>query len=262
MIRRSHATTLTLATIGMVVFVFGLAVSHESQAGRGCRRSCCRLARLSRCKPPTNCIPPSAVVPTANRWHSLFDGKSLAGWEIAEENEFYQHGTITVKEGAIEMLTGRPSSGIRRTAEADLLRENYELRFDARRMDGFDFFVGLTFPVSEDYCTLIVGGWGGTTVGLSNVDNLAAADNDTTVTREFETGRWYRIRLRVSQHKVSAWIDDEQIIDLPRKDRKFDIWWEQEPMRPLGIANWFTASQLREIKLRPLEPREIAAEAP
>ncbi len=244
--------------------LFAMLPTTEAEAGRFFRRGQCRPACRSICPPTAVHAPPAVATPAPKRdpWRSLYDGESLAGWEIAEEDEFYQHGKIAVKEGVIEIQMGSPSSGIRLADEEGLLRENYELAFDARRIDGVDFFAGVTFPIAEDYCTLIIGGWSGTIVGLSNVDNLAAADNDTTLTRDFETDRWYRIRLRVSQHKVSAWIDAEQIVDLPRKDRKFAIWWEQEPMRPLGIANWYTASQLRDIKVRPLEPEEIAADAP
>lgn len=243
---------------------FAMLAADEAEARRFLRRGQCRPACRSFCPPPAAQAPPAVATPAPqpDPWRSLFDGKSLSGWEIAEEDEFYQHGKIHVNKGVIEMQMGSPSTGIRLADEETLLRENYELVLDARRIDGVDFFAGVTFPIADEYCTLIIGGWSGTIVGLSNVDNLAAADNDTTLTRDFETDRWYRIRLRVSEHRVSAWIDAEQIIDLPRQDRKFAVWWEQEPMRPLGIANWFTASQLRDIKVRPLDPKEIAADAP
>ena len=37
---------------------------------------------------------------------------------------------------------------------------DYELRLEAKRVEGGDFFCGLTFPVGKEYCTLILGGWG------------------------------------------------------------------------------------------------------
>ncbi len=57
------------------------------------------------------------------------------------------------------------------------------------------------------------------------------------------------MRIRVTDEDIQAWVDDEQIISVKRKDRKFSIWWEQEPVRPFGIATWYTKSALRNIIL-------------
>jgi hypothetical protein len=40
---------------------------------------------------------------------------------------------------------------------------------------------------------------------------------------------------------------------LDASDRKFSIWWEQEPARPLGIATWNTSAALRNIRLTVLD---------
>ena len=62
------------------------------------------------------------------------------------------------------------------------------------RLDGSDFFCSTTFPVGKDPCTLVVGGWGGMVVGLSNVDHEDASENGTTKTMTFKNKRWYRVR--------------------------------------------------------------------
>lgn len=190
---------------------------------------------------------------------TLFDGKSLAGWRVADKFDFSQHGKVTVREGRIEMQAGGPETGIVRTDKPPRL--NYELSLEAMRISGNDFFCGLTFPVKNEHCTLIVGGWGGTLVGLSNVDGIAANENETTTFVNFKNKQWYRIRLRVTASNIDIWIDDRRMIQLETTDRKFNIWWEQEPMRPLGIATWYTGTALRNIKLRRLTVAELKAGA-
>ena len=181
---------------------------------------------------------------------TLFDGKSLKNWRIAKINDFESHGKVYVKDGAVVLEKGKPASGIVYTGKPP--RMNYQLSLDAKRIAGSDFFCGLTFPVNKSYCTLIIGGWGGGSTGLSNVDEASAIDNETTGYTEFKQNQWYNIRLRVTEKKIEAWIDKEQIVELDSGDRKFSIWWEQEPARPLGIATWNTTAALRNIRLQEL----------
>ena len=61
----------------------------------------------------------------------------------------------------------------------DLPRTDYEIRLEAQRIDGTDFFCGLTFPVHDAHLSLIVGGWGGSLVGLSSLDGKDASRNET-----------------------------------------------------------------------------------
>ena len=72
-------------------------------------------------------------------------------------------------------------------------KTNYELRLEAMRADGHDFFAGITFPVNDSHCSWIVGGWGGSIVGLSSLDDMDASENDTSISRNFQTGRWYTL---------------------------------------------------------------------
>ncbi len=186
-------------------------------------------------------------------WQPLFDGKSLDGWEILEQakTSFANHGKVHVQEGELRLEKGEPATGIRYKEEFP--NSGYELSLEAMRIEGQDFFCGLTFPVGQSPCTLIVGGWGGGVVGLSNVDDQSAVENQTTHFQKFENGKWYAIKLRVTDKQVAVWIGDEQIIELPTESKKFSVWWEQEPVRPLGIASWYTSSALRNVRWRKLE---------
>ncbi len=177
----------------------------------------------------------------------LLDGKSLKGWSIVKKFSFKDHGKIAVKNGAVELPAGQPATGIVFTGQ--LPRDNYKLTFEAKRVAGADFFCGLTFPVGKEYCTLILGGWGGTTVGLSNIDDQSAVENETTEFIQFKKNTWYKISLQVDGKKISATLDDKYLLETKRENHKFSIWWEQEPLRPLGFCSWNTHGAIRNLRL-------------
>ncbi len=175
---------------------------------------------------------------------SLFDGKTLGQWAVSR---FGGEGEVVVEDGSILMEFGTNLTGIHYTG--DLPTNHYEVSLEAMQVDGIDFFCGLTFPVDENFCSLIVAGWGGSIVGLSNIDDRDASDNETTRFLKFDQGTWYKIRLRVEPDRISAWIDDEQVVDLATKDRRISIRPEVGPSKPFGISAWETRSALRNIRL-------------
>lgn len=192
--------------------------------------------------PPTK--PPAAAASTP-----LFNGKNLDGWK---STQFGGEGEVSVEEGVITIATGYSLSGI--TCTQELPKTNYEITLEARRVEGIDFFCGLTFPVAESHCSFIVGGWAGSVVGLSSIDGQDASENDTTRYMKFEKGRWYRIRVRVTPERISAWIDDERVVDQDIRGRKLSTRVEVELSKPLGICTWETKAELRNIRLTKLDP--------
>jgi hypothetical protein len=122
---------------------------------------------------------------------------------------------------------------------------------DAMRVMGSDFFCGLTVPVGTNCCSLIVGGWGGSLIGISSLNGMDASENETTKFSNFESGRWYRIRLRVTEKRIQAWIDKEKLMDVDTTDKRISVRpGDIELSQPIGVAAWQTASALREIKFR------------
>ncbi len=192
----------------------------------------------------TACAQDAAKEPASK---SLFDGKTLKGWK---KTAFGGEGDVEVKDGRILIASGAPMSGI--TWTEDFPKIDYEISLDAMRVDGGDFFCGLTFPVGDSPCSFIVGGWGGGVVGLSSIDGSDASENETTKYQEFTSNRWYAIRVRVSKEKIEAWVDKKQMVDLETKDRRISIRPEVELSRPLGISTYATTAALREIKVRRL----------
>jgi hypothetical protein len=173
-----------------------------------------------------------------------FDGTSLTGWEVTN---FGPQGSVSVSNGEIILGIGEGCTGI--TWKGNFPSINYEVSLDAKRISGNDFFCGMTFPVGKSPCTLIVGGWGGTTVGLSNIDGLDASDNSSRKLMKFEKNRWYHIRLAVTGYKIQAWIDSLRVVDFTIGNGKLSIRPEVELLKPFGIASWNTTAALRNIKV-------------
>ena len=127
-----------------------------------------------------------------------------------------------------------------------------EITLEAMRFEGSDFFCGLTFPVNDRPCTLILGGWGGSLCGLSSLDHMDASENETTRMISFENDKWYRVRLRVVPDHIQAWLNDEALFDVDVTGKNLDIRIEVEESKPLGIATWNTGGAVRNIKLKKL----------
>jgi hypothetical protein len=169
---------------------------------------------------------PSAADKESDGWKDLFDGKSLTGWKSAD---FYAPGKV-----------------------------------EGKKIAGNDFFCTTTFPVGDSFCSLVVGGWSGTVVGLSSIDSMDASMNETRKDMEFKADQWYRVRIRVSQKRIEAWIDRDKLVDLDTTDRRISIRLECNACKPFGIATYQTTGAVRNIRVRQLteaDKKAIAAKA-
>lgn len=175
----------------------------------------------------------------------MFDGKSLAGWK---ETPFTGHGTVSVENGTVILGTGY-ITGV--NWAGSFPKSNYEVRLEAARLQGSDFFAGITFPVGDTFCTWINGGWGGEIIGLSSLEDSDASENETTSRLQFQKGRWYALRLRVTDHDISAWIDDDQVIYVELANRTIGLrFGEIDLSKPFGVASYDTKAALRKIEYR------------
>lgn len=192
---------------------------------------------------------PSAPLEGAG-WQPLFDGKTLKGWQVTP---FVAHGAVTCDSGLLVLDSGATLTGVNWTNANSLPKMNYEVALDAMRLDGGDFFCALTFPVADSFCTLVLGGWGGNITGISSVDDRDASENETSKWLNYDLKRWYRVRLRVTEGKIEAWLDNDQIVNLPTTGRQIGLRFGDIDMcKPLGLATYETRGALREIKLRRL----------
>ncbi|MHC4120195.1 MAG: 3-keto-disaccharide hydrolase [Planctomycetota bacterium] len=182
---------------------------------------------------------------------SLFDGKTLGRWQITD---FGGQGEVYVKDGSIYLDVGNDMTGIT-WGGAVPFKTNYEITLEAMRVDGSDFFCGLTFPVGENFCSLVLGGWGGTLCGLSNIDYYDAANNETTRIVSFENGQWYHVRLHVRPDRIQAWLQEEgeePLVDMDITGRKIDTRAEMDYCQPMGVATWQTSGAVRNMHMRKL----------
>jgi len=184
--------------------------------------------------------------PRSGEWQSLFDGKTLQGWR---ETAFTARGKVRVDNGAIVLGPGAPMTGV--TLAREFPKSNYEARFEAARIDGNDFFASFTFPVGDTFCTWVTGGWSGDIVGLSSLDGWDASDNETRTYFDFEKGRWYAFRLRVTPDRITGWIDEKQIVNVEISGRKVGLRpGEIQLSAPFGFASYGTTGALRKIDYR------------
>ncbi len=183
-------------------------------------------------------------------WKPLFDGKTLKGWKSIN---FGGEGEIKVEKEQIILGTGDPLTGIVAEKADGLPKNNYEITLEANKLEGDDFFCGLTFPVGDSHASFICGGWGGGLVGISSLDGMDASENETTGYKKFDPNKWYTIRVRVVGDKLQAWIDKDQMVDVDLKGKKVSTRFEVDVTKPMGISAYRTKSAIRNFKWRPIK---------
>jgi len=190
---------------------------------------------------------PAPAADPADGWRPLLAERGLGGWK---PTPFGGEGEVTVDGGVMRIAMGADLSGV--TWQGEFPKTGYEVELEARRVEGSDFFCGLTFPVADDHCSLILGGWGGGVVGLSCINGEDAANNATTKVMSFEQGRWYTIRVRVTPERIECFLDGERIVDQPLEDVTLSVRAEVVASQPLGIATYATTAESRRVRWRPV----------
>jgi len=196
--------------------------------------------------PPGKASSATSAQPAPGEWQSLFDGKSLGGWQ---QTPFTGRGQVRIVNGTILLGAGEEMTGI--TWTKGFPKSNYEVRLEAVRMQGNDFFATMTFPVKDSYCSWVTGGWGGDIVGLSSLDGWDASDNETRSYYQFQNGQWYSLRLRVTDDVIEAWIDNDMVIRVALKGRRIGLrFGEIKLSAPFGFAAYVTTGGLRKLEYR------------
>ncbi len=198
----------------------------------------------------------SSKAPQANQdnkdvvtWTPLLTGSDLSNWELTN---FGGEGDVELKDGVLTLGFGDPLTGVN-TKRKDFPTDNYEMRWDAMRTQGQDFFACATFPVGDEFCSFIAGGWGGSLTGISSIDGNDASENETTDSEDFKNNEWYRFRVRVDPEKLRVWINDREVVSVVREDHKFSLRIEVDSTKPLGYCNFQCEAKVRRWEYRSLD---------
>ncbi len=174
----------------------------------------------------------------------LFDDKCLTLWQPV----FEYSGTVNLSDSLVTLHRGGYLTGI--TWNGPVPRKNYEIELDAKRIEGLDFFCGLTFPVGDSFASLILGGWGGFTTGISSINGIDASENGTADVILFEKNTWYHVRLRVTPHRIQAWVDDRNIVDLDTTGKSIAVRRDVEESTPLSLMTYNTTGAFKTMTLK------------
>jgi len=181
----------------------------------------------------------------------LFNGRDLTGWKTAD---LFEGGKVAVlPDGAVECDFGNPMTGIAYTNTPP--RMNYELSLQAVRVQGSDFFVALTLPIETNYCTIIIGGWGGGLCGISSVDYLDASENQWSENITLENERWYTLRVRVTPGVLQVFLDETLYtarVEGPPSRFSLRSGSDIDKTGPLGLATYRTKARWRHFTLTPI----------
>ncbi len=197
----------------------------------------------------------------------LLSGLVVAGCrkEMAEEIPWVEMrgkwegvsgGMVEEEGGTLRIGWGEAMTAVRWTG--GIPEAPFEMELAARRVDGTDFFCAVTFPArGVDECvTLVIGGWGGATVGISSIDGKDASENGTRTLMAFETGEWYPVRLVREGERITVWISGEKVIDVDTTGKKLSL--RPGPVsdcEPFGLATWQTTGEVRGMRWRALKEK-------
>lgn len=182
--------------------------------------------------------------------------KDLTDWEVIK---FGGEGDIAIKDGVLSLDYGSPLTGVRYTGDLDELfgqgRNHYAITLEAQRYEGSDMFLGLTFPVGTvGHVSLVLGGWGGATTGISSLDGLNASENDTGDIIGFTDQQWYKVKVLVTPEKIECYLDGKQIVDVKRADYKeYTTHGAVIDTVPFGIFTYDTWAKYKDVKVWTLD---------
>ncbi len=162
-------------------------------------------------------------------------------------------GVVEEEGGILRIGWGEGLTAVR--WQGEMPSPPFELELMAKRVDGTNFFCAVIFPARglDECVTLVIGGWGGATVGISSIDGEDASENETKSYHNFETDVWYRIRLLRQGERIAAWIDGEKVIDVDTTGKKLSL--RDGPISecaPFGLATWQTTGMIRDVRWRGL----------
>jgi hypothetical protein len=135
---------------------------------------------------------------------ALFNGKDLSGWKPAD---IWGNGKVeALSNGVVSCGIGKPLTGLAYTNTFPTM--SYEIKMEALRKEGSDFFVAMTIPVESNACTVVIGGWGGNLCGISSINFMDASENQYSEGVVLKNDVWYTLRVRVTPGLLEVFLND------------------------------------------------------
>ncbi len=209
----------------------------------------CGQAEPTADKKPAAGEKPAAAAPAA----PFLAGSDLKGWKVLEQMK--DHGAVTMKDGVLSLGAGKPMTAVVYEGARELPVKDYEISLEARRVKGEDAFAFITLPVRDKKTcvTLVIGGWHGKAVGISNIEGMDASENGSSSWVEFENDKWYKIRLQVRENGFVCHIDGKQVFEVDTEGKKLGMrFGDIEFCQPFGLATYDTTGEIKNLDIRPL----------
>lgn len=195
--------------------------------------------------------PLEQVVPEG--WISLFDGKTLAGWEIVryggEGEPYVKNGSLVLPRAVNGLMTGVCWVG------DSLPNSDYIIYYEAKRVEGYDIFAGLSFPCGDSYASLIIGGWGGIVNGLSCINGYDASENETTQHFSVRDNEWLPIELYVTTERIRAVLKNDVLFDVSTKGKNIHL---RGGLLDTGFTLWtyLTTGEIKNLRIKKLKNQD------
>lgn len=194
----------------------------------------------------TACGPGQDDKKAASHW-ALFEAPLVDHWQDAK---IERGGEVKREPDGFTLKEGTPMTGsvFPTWEQDDLPVTDYRITYEAMRVRGSDFFGSVTFPVGnlERCVTFVLGGWGGTQVGISSIDGSDASQNATGSSVTFEDGRWYRVRIEVQVESLRVWLNDRPLVSFNPKGRQLHLRGSDiAKCVPFGFATFATEGRVR-----------------
>ena len=89
---------------------------------------------------------------------------------------------------------------------------------------------------------------------------MDAMENSTMSVMDFTKARWYKVRLIVTENRFQGFVDKKRIVNVGIEGRKIGMrFGEIEESIPLGLSTFQTTGEFKNIIIRELDQKEIAA---
>ncbi len=175
-----------------------------------------------------------------------------------KEAAITRSGGFTHEPNGFTINAGQPMSGVvfPQWVEKRMPVTDYAISYEALRVSGGDFFGSATFPVGsvERFVTFVLGGWGGSQVGISCIDGYDASENSTGSSQSFENGRWYKVLIEVRSDLLKVWIDGRPIVSANIAGSQLSLrGGEIHHCMPFGFATYGTVGRVRGVEIQRLK---------